>query len=612
LFTIHTFLGEFGLAFKAFETYIELVGKGRARVAKSGETNESLDDDATALRLAAEAIRVACRFGSVIFAERCLTIGTLIEDWIDQDPNGSVTNGEPHNTQRGQGSGAKVNSRLPREMLTIAYHAIGISQANYASNHYEAATRTEFQEKAVHSFRRSLEIGGANLESSETLFALGYVLADMRRISEATVVVKKALQAARTSAINALPDGFITNSNGITNSNSNSFAKERKLLAVWHLLSLLLSTEDEYEKAEACCEAAFDQFQNPVNLFGLDPEFRAKEATLIADGISNLSERGIVDDMDDYEKQIMIELKLTQLALIEETDGPEAAINESDELVGLYLRLYGPVQFESYIQSNHLAPQTTNRTTFDGARSTDERISMEYRRDHSLSSNARQYSNTKQTPAIEITNEKGALAHGSHSHDRHHGHNGIQGHKHFGSLRSKAFGSTRKSRASAESRRTVGEDSPAHESGLDGTSYSHMNGQRLDNVPHNMAAEKLPEPIGNATNSLQQDTRLPVPQPHAHHSPAPNFLILQRKRHQVSVLVKIWLSIARLYTEASMSSDAKEALYEAYKLVENFELEISRKDSSGRAFQKRGWGDTISIEEMWADVYTKVRCCCAT
>jgi hypothetical protein len=67
------------LAFKAFESYLEIVKKGQSRVEKSRESESSLDSDEIVLSTAAEAITVLCRFGKREQAERAKD-RDLVED----------------------------------------------------------------------------------------------------------------------------------------------------------------------------------------------------------------------------------------------------------------------------------------------------------------------------------------------------------------------------------------------------------------------------------------------------------------------------------------------------------------------------------------------------
>lgn len=53
-----------------------------------------------------------------------------------------------------------------------------------------------------------------------------------------------------------------------------------------------------------------------------------------------------------------------------------------------------------------------------------------------------------------------------------------------------------------------------------------------------------------------------------------------------------------------MFEDGKQAVAEALKLVESFEMEVAAESSSARALAERGWGGGKSVEELWADAFT--------
>ena len=50
---------------------------------------------------------------------------------------------------------------------------------------------------------------------------------------------------------------------------------------------------------------------------------------------------GLVDDMDGRELERIIEIKMTELALVEIVEGAEEAVNGSNELLSLFSRLFG-------------------------------------------------------------------------------------------------------------------------------------------------------------------------------------------------------------------------------------------------------------------------------
>ena len=96
--------------------------------------------------------------------------------------------------------------------------------------------------------------------------------------------------------------------------------------------------------AARACEGAFEQFDDPAVLFGspnLDGGYRSDH---LNEAEAKARPRGLVDEMDDLEKEGIIEVKLTQLALVELLEGPEVAVNASHELLVLYGRLFGNFQ----------------------------------------------------------------------------------------------------------------------------------------------------------------------------------------------------------------------------------------------------------------------------
>jgi hypothetical protein len=55
-----------------------------------------------------------------------------------------------------------------------------------------------------------------------------------------------------------------------------------------------------------------------------------------------------------------------------------------------------------------------------------------------------------------------------------------------------------------------------------------------------------------------------------------------------------------------MYQDAREAVGEAMKLVEGFEVEVSQESSTAKSLAEKGWGGGKSVEELWADTFTAV------
>jgi len=83
--------------------------------------------------------------------------------------------------------------------------------------------------------------------------------------------------------------------------------QQERCIPAWHLLSLLLTSRQEWDTA----------FNVTLAVFSL-----LEEQDLALLGISG--------------REGLLELKITQMAIVEVVEGPEAAVNLADELVGLY------------------------------------------------------------------------------------------------------------------------------------------------------------------------------------------------------------------------------------------------------------------------------------
>lgn len=622
LFVVHASLAEFDLAFKAYDTYVEIITRGKDRAEKSGEQDVGIDDDNTVLRTSAEAIRLLCRFGSRDQAEKALEIGEHIEKWLEQTHHMKSANEDGSHTSLGMGIAPKA--------LATAFSAVGISLAHWARFTYKAESRTGVQTKAVKYLRKSLEEKYEDPHNIETLYALALLLAEMRDIPGATKVVKLALSSATRHKSSISADGVMSGGS------PTEFGRERKLIPLWHLLSLLLTAKAEYSAAEKSCENAFEQFGDPAVLFGQDDEgqsFRSEHLNQLS--VEGDGQSGLVDQMEFYEKQGIVQIKMTQLALIEITEGSSTAVDLSDELLGLYHRLFGdPAHDKPRVQTpaTAVAPPRSSVGTIrhsifrsKSRRSQAQEITP---RTGSVATVASSRPSTVAThttaaPTIHVTDENGA--------DRAEGRGRFGHHKHHEGHTPKRSASKLQKRSSASLRRksemdaekvpgmpgvtdratngtpakasSVREKSPRRPSMSNSMRKSIESHDRpLRAVPHNMS--HAPPPQAHSKQPPKQDVRLPTAFPTADHiAQDPRFSTIQERRQRISLLVSIWIFISGLYIGAEMYEDANAAAGEALKLVETFELEISQESSSSKAFADRGWGGGKSVEELWADAY---------
>ncbi|KAF2463742.1 filamentation protein-like protein [Lindgomyces ingoldianus] len=630
LFTVHASLAEFELAFKAYDSYVEIITRGKDRAEKTGEEDVGIDDDSTVLRTSAEAIRVLCRFGSRKEAEKALDIGNHIEKWLEQTYHIKSTTSET-------GSAQSAEAAVAPRALGIAYCAIGVCQAHWARFTYVADARTGIQTKAVQYLRRSLDPKCEDPNNIEALYALGLVLAEMRDIPGAIKIVKRALSPATKHKSSISVDGVM--SRGLTT----EYGRERKLIPLWHLLALLLTARSEYSNAERSCEAAFEQFGDPLILFGSEDEnqaYRSEHLNELNGKTVAQKPLGLVDQMECFEKTGILQVKMTQLALVEVVEGSSAAVDGCDELLALYARLFGDPNAE---QAKLPPPSTampppksavgTIRGSIFRSRSSAKATPKDtIARNSSVTTSSRPSTVATQAtaaPAIQVTDEDGVDRPNGHSHHHH-----IFQHKHDEERQGPTRSPSKLQKRSANSLRRRSEmdatqtpDVPDLPDGLpNGTSArnssvrekpprrpSMSNSLRrsieshdrpLRSVPHNMPPSSQPPLPGHSHQPPKQDVRLSTPLPGSSYIPSdPRFSKIQERRHRVSLLAGIWTFISGLYTRAEMYEDAKGAVDEALKLAETFEAEVAQDSSTSKSFADRGWGGGKSIEELWADAF---------
>lgn len=376
--------------------------------------------------------------------------------------------------------------------LAIAYRAIGISQAHWAEMTYEASERTEIQAKARQNLQRSLAPEFEDSGNLETLFALGMLTAKTRDLNSAIEFVKRALSSKSHGSAPISPAGALAEMKPLATliPEQTSFIRERKLIPFWHLLALLMSARQEWATAVRSCAAAFEQFPDSSCLFGsgeaLDVTDKESYPGAAADASqredAHGAERGVVDSMDEFEKQGIIEIKITQLALMEMLEGPEVAVNASGELLSLFTRLFRDlkVSISQDPQSEAIPPPQSSSGTVKSIRGSlfgrpkTSRTSVR-KTETSTASTAdpatatptpfRPSSDATAAPTIQVTDEDGEMPQIEHQH--HHrlfhrdaGHAGQRMHKRTGSLTSKkSFGSFRRKRDTSSSTSTAAQGS---------------------------------------------------------------------------------------------------------------------------------------------------------
>ncbi|KZF19123.1 hypothetical protein L228DRAFT_234326 [Xylona heveae TC161] len=666
LFTVHTFLAEYELAFKAFDTYYEIFTKGKARDEKSGVEDPGLDDDDTALRMAAQGVKVLCAYGDRWAAGKAKEVGIMIEKWLQKHQPGSLAetlmqpDGVPSESEA-EDQRPLVGRPISQDALAISYLAIGISQAQWAKYTYDVASRAEYQTNAVTNLRRALAGELEEMERLDASYTLGLLLAETRDVSGAVEVVKSALSLSHGVSASSRLAASMASRDTIEVIRPSDFAFQRRSIPLWHLLALLQSARHDFNGALKTSEAAFEQFGNLKVLFGehdSNAPFRSEHlnSSVAISSIKSQASKGIVDDMEDYEREGIIQVKITQLALLEILEGAEVAVNSCDELLGLYRRLYSEPPVEKKEES--LEPPKSSSGTIKSSvgtifgRPKSSRKSVRYGEASSAVSSADAppvpaAPSLSDAPTIQVTTDDGRQSEKDRQHHHHHlFHNGTH---HAGKQTKKDEGLRRKSLGSLRKKKDHGTrpavDDSANQNALslgvpgDGqgseqgsfadrrwstyTSPSQVGLAVSPDVPgsaedlnlspqplpspivHNMPPKKEPEPAGHGKQPPMQDLRLPTSLP----THATNYRLrpptVQEKRRRRSVLVEIWLLIGALYRRANMHEDAQGASDEASKLVRELETEVLQEDTSNRALSVRNWAGRKSVDELWADVYAE-------
>ena len=634
LFTVHLAVAEFDLSFKAFDTYMEIVGKGKARFETTGEEEHGLDDDETVLRTASECIKALCRYGSRQGAAKAKDLGQFFEDWLDK--HHPSAHGNANGRLLENGSSREVETTIPPRVFALAWRCIGIAHAQWGRLTYDAPSRSDIQLRAIKCFRKALMPQYESTNDVETLFALGTVLAERRELAAAIEVVKSGL----------LPRSKIASGLG---PHAGHFSRERSLIPLWHLMALLLSARQDFLIAARSCEGAFEQFQDPKNLFGeadLNGVYRSDHLNEKSIG---RSQGGVVDDMDDFERESVLEVKMTQLALIEVLEGPEVAVNASDELLSLYTRLFVDPKTDSTPSTTNKAsavpPKSSAGTIKSITGSIFGRSGRSVRKptvSSSITSERTLVDRPKTTqtiastraPTIQVTSENGTAAKQQH-------HEKLQ--KRSDSVTKKKGSGSNRERSTSTGRRRSGSGAKSHEShnptAVDGEksftppSDSSNRGQWVND---GVNSAKNPTITNSSPNSrpgskplppksqqmaqkepslkpahqnvtLAQDTRLPHISPYSSSTnPSTRFPKDQQRRRRIAILVKVWLLVSGFYRRASLYEDAKGGIEEAYKLVKKLEDDISRDTTGHVSIDHPGWGGGKSVAELWGDVFSEV------
>ncbi|PKS10205.1 hypothetical protein jhhlp_001955 [Lomentospora prolificans] len=615
LFTVHLAVAEFDLAFKAYSSYRDIVTKAKARVDKTGIPEPHLDDDATVLTTMSQCAVALCRYGDKNSIEKARDVAAELEDFLARLPQVQSGGSESASLALPEIRESPLQPQIAPRVLAEAWQAIGLAHASWSRVTYDSNARMEIQTKAVRCLRKSLSPEFGRSRSYRGLFALSLLLAERRELTPAIELVKVALASGKTA------DGHADLIHG-------PYWQERALIPLWHLLGLLLSARQDYGMAARACEGAFEQFKDPWVLFGhQDQSFRSdhlNEAEARREKPN--STRAIVDEMDFFEKENILEVKMTQLSLVELVDGPEIAVNASPELLSLYTRLFGTVQPKAPAAPPKTAevPKTSGTlrsikgSIFGRSSRHGDARQMSIVSDTSLASTRPQTTQTTASaaPTIQITQENGQSVEMRPPKTPAEG----PGRRRSQSGRRNSL----RKRDPSRSRRRAASTGPTPRSSFatDGESVftpdgdppsdvfaftnrrqpsiasSFSRGRTLPHMDSYFSAK--PRPVEYSDIPTDAYNTMPTP------LPIVQFSKEEDQKQKKVILVNVWLMIAGFYRRANMFDDCRGAIAEAKKIVQGMEAEAAKDTTTPMTQGSTRWGEKKSIDQLWADVYAEL------
>ena len=669
LFTVHLAVAEFDLAFKAFDSYFSLIKKGKARVIKTGKDEPNLDEDEVVLETLSLCIVALCGYGGRKGAEKAHSLGQELEECLLELRHGAIPEQEddeagnptalalPKTTLVAKTKGTNV----PLRIVALAWQAVGLSLAQWSRMSFDSTSRTTIQAKAVRCLRKSLSQEYGRTANLRGVFSLGLLLAEQRELGAAIDLVKGALLSGKA------PDA----DQGLLNG---PYWRERAMIPLWHLLSLLLSARQDYVMAARACEGAFEQFKDPSTLFGSEQVYRSEhlnEAEAVDEKNGHWT-LGLVDEMEDLEKERILEVKMTQLALVELLESPKVAVNASLELLSLYARLFGPPQSGITKISTLLQPTKTGEMPQSSAGTLRSIKGSIFGRSSRPTTKAGGATGASEKPPSTTTSRPHTTQTAASSR----GGDGaptIQVTKDFEEFRrtrkssnptyerrsqSGKRNSLRKRDSSGSRRRAVSSGGAHVPSVVDGDAFFtpfDESGQAnaggdffsaasstASSLPTGSSRRRLSvtggaaaPPVSLSRQASQVDSMTAAAaasrtgassaatgaiadlapegiETSLSLMPLIQFSEEHEKRRRSTILIEVWLMIAGFYRRAEMFEDAKRSAAEAQKLVQDLEMEVARSSSgSGASTRNHTWVGKKTVDELWGDVWSEVSLRCA-
>lgn len=590
LFHVHSSLSEFYLAMKALDTYITLHTRAKSRAQKHPNFMDSTETTENFARTVSEGVLMLSCFGTREDARRVKELVDLLEKQLEDLIS----------------SGASLSG------ISYTYRAIGIGLATWARWTPENEKRADIQAAALAALEKAASIETEGITDLAAAYALGLLLAETRDIDG-------AIECVRTALIKSKP----ADEEDDSNFNQALASRERDTIPLWHLFALLLSAKGDFDAAHRACVAGLDG----VEAFPADISRQLWGDADVQSAVSSIEPKPTLHEVEAREKESIIELRLTQLSLIEALYGPEAALNHSDQLLRLFGRLFPQHEVKA---SAGTGPNSKAKSQTSSAQPQQQHLAPP----HSLSEKPRVsssrgsiFSRRKSSRKVETNGDSGSHhrfynrasaansiinAEHTHSQEEQKKPNGVVDdilHHHS-------------NRASRDSKR-AGEINVKLENGDEPAStFEKENGNTgRDPITAQLSEKGMPLPEPGEDNTPEDNRQLsvavmganvdmaagidPGKWPNQSVSPTGALITLtksQSQKHICCVLAKIWLFIAGLFRRAELFDEAREACNEATEQAARLQSLYAAANASAQGLADPGWGLSKSADDLWADV----------
>lgn len=566
LFQVHASLTEFDLAIKAFDIYKTLCLRAKERSNKSPEFAHQCEDERVFAETASEAVLILCAFGQFREAEKAKAICDVLQDILN-------TNLKDQSV------------RMAPKIEALVLRAVGVGLATWARWIRFSECRADLQASAITILEKaaSIEVLG-NTDLSAT-FALGLLLAE-------TGDLDGAIDYVRTALIESKPDGI---ESSVSNISRDAFGNN--VARLWHLLALLLSAKQDFDAATKACEAGLNDIEG-LDVFS-QPNNRLTGTSFKPWFVSS-DDAGSLPRLEAREKESVIEMRITQLSLIELNHGPEIALNHSDALLKLFGLLFpdfdldpGAVEsVQTTVKSNNITPKSTHLAPSKKSMTPNIRGSIFNRRKSSKRPSIGASNISNEFINIDV-NGSGTEVSPEMERSRSMQRNDSikQKEKHLQPVERHSSKSEEKSEW--RERRTEIQDSlPSRRRDLSASgrsvgARSRSSARHPGKAPIETEVDTIPMPTLLSTLELIKFSKQHL------------------RRHAIGLLIKIWLFITGLYRRASLFEDAKEACKEASELAYRLELLLMGPTPSAAAFAEAGWGISASSDALQADIWAE-------